>query len=70
MADEQAASTIAAFLDDHSRPRQATIASIARGTGLDEGVVHRVLDEHLRDGDTIEHVGPGKGGGWIPAPSE
>lgn len=43
----------------------ATVADLARDSETDEALITQILDEHTPE-DGYAHVGPGKGGGWVP----
>lgn len=47
-----------------------TVQLLADKLDLDEATVIEILDEHrVNSTGGIEHAGPGRGGGWVPADS-
>lgn len=63
-ARDDLAERVRAYLAENPlAPKQLVAAEL----GVAEHWVHTVLDEY--DGATLTHVGPGRGGNWLPAPT-
>jgi hypothetical protein len=56
--------------DHYAQNPEATVDEIAANLGETPGRIAWIVNEYaVKDTGAVEHVGPGGGGGWVPAPN-
>lgn len=68
MTDEALAKAVR---DHYKADNEAEVGDVATALGETPGRIHFIVDEFkVGDDGKVEHVGPGGGGGWVPALSQ